>query len=86
MAEVITCAELFAQRDVNNAQEAAKTAKTSLTQQPDNEAVQIEWSSPVNTNEPASNDVSVGEDGTIKIGNVPPKETKSTTQRHEENQ
>jgi hypothetical protein len=67
-AGIIACGDIFAQRDVNIAQEAAKKARESIEKHPKNGASEIEGTNAVNTNEPAANSVTIGEDGSIKIG------------------
>ena len=42
-AGAIVCGDVFAQRGIDNAQEAAKAAKASLTTRPHSSSSQIEW-------------------------------------------
>ncbi|MCX5712611.1 MAG: hypothetical protein NTY47_06055 [Candidatus Omnitrophica bacterium] len=59
-AETIVCGDVFAQRSVNSAQEAARAAKESLTDRSGGNSSQIEWLDQiidvVNMNGPASKD------------------------------
>ena len=56
-AWAIACGNVFAQRSVNSAQEAAKKARESLVTRPSSSSSQIEWLDKlvktVNMNEPA---------------------------------
>ena len=61
VAGAIICGDVFAQRSVNSAEDAAKAAKASLMNQHSRSSSQIEWLNNVvntiNMNKPAQRDI-----------------------------
>ena len=65
-AGYVFCGNVFAQRGINNSQDAANAAKASLSNRPNNSSSQIEWLNNVinvvNMKEPVSKETSAKKD------------------------
>jgi len=69
-AGAIMCGDAFAQRGVNTAEDAARAARASLTNQRNRSSSQIEWLNGVintiNMNEPAKKDIAAQNNAAIE--------------------